>query len=421
MQYLTLLRRNQPFFRLWMAQAVSYIGDWFNYIAASLIINRYSNTSGIAIGALILARFLPPLLVAPMAGVLVDRMNRHRLMVISDVLRALVVFCFLLVNESNWMWLPYLLLIIQSAIGAIFEPSRSAFLPSVVEGPDLVTANLLSSVTWSVMLAVGAVSGGVVSGLLGTDVAFVIDGLSFVVSAAFIISIGSYYVPLPARTAETPQHEGSFREGLEYILRHPATAATLFVKLGGNIGSFDALLLLYTTKVFVLGEGGSLSIGLLYTAFGLGAVFGPLIIDRFNDQSVKQMRRLIAVGYALIALGLLLMAGAPIFVAAGIAVCIKAMGSSVYWTYSSVILQKTVEDRFLGRVFAFDQAGFQLATVVSTVITGAITEGVTAEGVRAVILGTAVVSFLPFLLWTLALPWIESHAKHEGTAPLAEA
>jgi predicted MFS family arabinose efflux permease len=254
-------------------------------------------------------------------------------------------------------------------------------------------------------------------------VAFLVDALSFVCSAALVYSIPQKRVIAdPDQPAKEKEHrEGSVWEGIQYIRTHPATAATMLVKLGGNIGSFDTLLVLYATSLFVVGENGSISTGLLYTAFGLGAVLGPLIIDRFNDQSVRQMRRLISVGYALIALGLFLMAGAPVFIAAFGAVIVKAMGSSVYWTYSSVILQKTVPDRFLGRIFAFDLAGFQLATVLSTILTGSATEGASPDTLRGVVLITAILSFIPFVAWTLCLPWIERHAKREKEAALAQA
>ncbi len=419
MQYFDLLRRNPPFSRLWMAQAISYIGDWFNYIAVAALVTHFGGVSGIAISGLLLARFLPPLLAAPVAGVIADRMDRRLLMIASDVLRTLVVLCFLLINESNWFWLTYVLIVIQSSIGAIFEPARSAFVPSVVAGSDLVIANMLSSVTWSVMLSVGAILGGLVAGAFGTSTAFVVDALSFLLSAAFLLSIQPIYA---AENLDTPKSkdEGRFSDGLRYVRTHPATAATLLIKLGGSIGSFDTIIVLYATTIFVLGQNGTTSTGLLYTAFGIGAIIGPLLIQRFNDESVKRMRRLISVGYGMIALGWFLLAGAPILVAAMAAVCIKAMGSSVYWTYSSVILQKTVPDRYLGRIFAFDQAGFQLATVISTLLTGAATQKTTPELLRTVILGTGALSIIPLLLWTMALPWIERQAKKEIAANVAQ-
>src|SRR5690349_20767248 len=158
-----------------MAQAVSLLGDWFSTIALLALVARYSNGSGVAVSALLVARFLPPLIVGPFAGVLVDRLNRRLIMIISDTSRTLVVLLFLLVTNANQLWLVYALTLIQFSFSAIFEPARSALIPSVVVPDDLVKANFLGSATWSVMLAAGAAIGGAVATLFGTSTALIVD------------------------------------------------------------------------------------------------------------------------------------------------------------------------------------------------------------------------------------------------------
>ncbi len=146
--YVQLLRDNPNYARLWIAQAVSLLGDWFNTIALSTLVARFANQSGLAIALLLLARFLPPLLVGPFAGVLVDRLNRKRLLIFSDSLRVVVVLLFLLATGPEWLWLIYLLTVIQFSLSALFEPARSAIIPALVKPDDLVRANLLGSATW---------------------------------------------------------------------------------------------------------------------------------------------------------------------------------------------------------------------------------------------------------------------------------
>src|SRR4051812_20745844 len=107
--YIRLLRDNPGYTRLWIAQAVSLLGDWFSTIALSSLVAHYSKGSGIAISLLLLARFLPPLIFGPYAGVLVDRLNRKWLLIFSDALRVLIVLSFLLVNGEDKLWLIYLL------------------------------------------------------------------------------------------------------------------------------------------------------------------------------------------------------------------------------------------------------------------------------------------------------------------------
>jgi MFS family permease len=405
--YIDLLRRNPDYTRMWLAQAVSLLGDWFSTIALSALVVQYSSGSGIAVSGLLLARFLPPLLIGPFAGVLVDRFNRKRLMIASDLIRALVVLMFFLVRDPDHLWLIYALTVIQFVCGAVFEPARSALLPSLVTPEYLVKANILGSITWSVMLAAGAAIGGLVAAAFGATTALLVDAMTFLVSALLIVSIR--YSEKHDSTRQQPTEGDSqlgFRDGLRYIAQHPATAAVLLVKLGGSIGSVDTLMVIYATRLFVVGDEGTGSLGILYSAFGIGAVIGPIVLNRFNNGTVPTMRRLISIGYVWITLGWLLLGGAPTLLAATVAVLVKAMGSSIYWTYSSVILQKTVPNNYLGRVFAIDLAGFQLSTVVSVLVTGWLVEHMATANVPGIAIGTGLVSLIPLVLWTLAVPWI---------------
>src|SRR5262249_26500657 len=99
---------------------------------------------------------------------------------------------------------------------------------------------------------------------------------------------------------------------------------------------------------------------------------------------------------------------------------IKAMGSSIYWTYSSVILQKTVPDKFLGRLFALDGAGFQFASVVSIIVTGWVLERLSSAAVQSIVIGTGIVSLIPLIAWSLAIPWIERKDVSEATLATAQ-
>ncbi len=131
--YLTLLRTNTNYSKLWMAQVISLLGDWFNFIALSTLVSNYSNESGLAISLYLLCRFLPPLIVGPLAGVLLDRFNRKQFLIASDVLRVFIVLGFLLVDSPDRLWLIYVFAVMQFAVSAFFEPGRNAILPSLLE------------------------------------------------------------------------------------------------------------------------------------------------------------------------------------------------------------------------------------------------------------------------------------------------
>jgi MFS family permease len=408
-RYIRLLRENADFSNLWLAQVISLLGDWFSFVALSALVSRYSDRPGLAVSGLLLARFLPPLLVSPIAGVLVDRFNRKYLLMFSDLMRAALVAGMLLVTDREHLNLIYVLTVFQFILSAIFEPGRAAILPSLVSGDALLTANTLSNITWSVMLAIGAIIGGATAALLGTQAALVIDAASFGVSAFFISQI---------KTPQSPQarkHEGKsaggFLDGLRYVMANPGVAAVLFIKLGLSIGSVDALMVSYATNLFVMGENGTGSLGILYSAFGIGAVIGPLVLNRYNDGQVRRMRRLVIISFAWVTVGWLLFGLAPTLLVAAAAVIVRAMGGSATWTYSSTIIQLSTENRYLGRVFSFDWMGYYLAVTISTLLTGYLIDHVGKGDVRPIAVGTGIVSIIPFVLWTGVVYWLDRRSR----------
>lgn len=412
--YFQLLRRNPDFARLWIAQVISLLGDWFNVIALSALVSEYSGGSGMAISGLLIARFLPPLVVSPLAGVLIDRFDRKRLLILSDVLRAVIILLLLFATGPDMLWLIYLLTVIQFCLSALFEPGRSAIMPSLVQPDDLLKANTLGNVTWSVMLAFGAMAGGAVTAALGTAAALVIDALTFLVSAWFITQIKTRPEPAAAVSA-AHRGGGSFREGLRYLAQHPASAALLFVKLGLSIGNVDSLIIAYGTILFVVGESGTGSLGVLYSAFGVGAVLGPALLNRFSDGSVRTLRRLVIVGFVLVVIGWLLMGSAAGLWVAALALIVRSMGGSVNWTYSSTMIQMGTPDRFLGRVFSLDWVGFSLAQTISTLIIGLLLDTLGGHNAPVIALGTGIVSIIPLAVWWLIVHRLE-HAAPEPAA-----
>ena len=426
MRFIALLRRNPQYARLWAAMLISYIGDWFNTIALAAIVSRFTDGSGLAISLFLLARFLPPLLVTPIAGALADRFDRKRLLIISDLLRVGIVLSLLLVQSADQLWLLYLLTMAQFALGSVFEPTRSALTPATVPKEDPIEANVLGSVTWSVALWLGALTGGLVAGAFGVTTALLVDAATFLISALFIAAIRPLYDVTPSEAVQR-FHMRDISDGLRYARQHPGIGATLLVKFGGSIGNVDSLLIIYATVLFPLyladtaEQAGALSLGILYTGFGIGAVVGLIIIDRFNDGTVRTMRRLIIVGFALITIGWLLFGTAGSLWLAAFALFIKAMGSNTYWTYSSVMLQKLVDPQYLGRMFSLDYAGFQLATVLSTVITGLAVEAVGNTHAPTVVLVTAFVSLLPLTVWAALTRWLERLEQRLTTPPLMPA
>ena len=417
MDYVRLLNSNHDFAKLWGAQLVSLLGDWFSTIVVSALIITYTEGTGyqgIAVSGFLIARMLPPLLMRPWAGVLADRFDRKRLLIVSDLLRAVAVLGLLFASQSpQYLAVIYVLVIVQFMISSVFEPARNAIMPSVLYRHQLVIGNTLSSITWSAMLAVGAISGGLVAEIFGTQTALLIDAMTFVVSALLVMWI---VIPDSPRSeiGQKPRQvsdrsERTFLDGIRYLRRHPETAAALSVKAGQSITSSDTLLIFFGTQVFVLGDQGITSMAILWAAFGVGAIIGPVIANRFSDDSVRVLRRLIGVGFALIALGWLFWGLAPALEFLALAVVVRAMGGSINWTYSSVIIQQQVHDEYLGRMFSLDFAGFELVQTLGILVVGLAIDAVGDGGMRAIVFASAIAAVAPLLVWLRIVYWLDKN------------
>ena len=422
MDYLRLLNGNRDFAKLWAAQLVSLLGDWFSTIVISALIVSYTEGTGyqgIAVSGFLIARMLPPLLMRPLAGVLADRFDRKRLLIVSDLLRSLVVLGLLFTTRSpDYLPLVYVFIIIQFLVSSVFEPARNAIMPSILYRHQLIIGNTLSSVTWSAMLAIGAITGGLVAELFGIEIALIVDSMTFLLSALLVTLIVIPDTPRSeiggAERQVKDKSQRTFLDGIRYFLRHPETAAAIFVKAGQSITSADTLLIIYGTQVFVLGEQGITSMAVLWAAFGVGAIIGPLITNRFSDDSVCRLRRLILVGFAFIAMGWLLWGVAPSIEMLSLAVVVRAMGGSVNWTYSSVIIQQQVHDEYLGRMFSLDYAGFELVQSFGILAVGLALDTFGDHSTQGIVFASALAALVPLLLWLRVIQWLEKREASAG-------
>lgn len=405
--YLPFLQLRRKFRSLWLAQVISLTGDWFNTIASVIIVNRYA-ASGLAVGGLFIARALPPFLLGPIAGVVADRFDRRRVLILSDILRAGIVLCFLFVDRPEHLWLLYVLTVLQFSVSAFFEPARAALVPALVENDELLIANTLSSITWSAMLALGGAIGGLTASLFGVRVSLVVDAASFLISAALVLSITGEFRVEAVHALESGWQ--NFVDGLSYVRKNLDVGLVTLVKAMGQVGSFDIISALYAAHVFRAGQDGATTLGLMFTAFGVGSVLGPIISNWLGDSSTVWLRRAILGGFMCMPLAWLVVGTAPSLPIVLAGCILRGAGGSINWTYSDVLLQMTVPNHLLGRVFAFDIAVFTLAVSISLWLTGYVTD-VFHLSPRTIVLLLSMGSVIPLTIWAVALRWQRRRAE----------
>ena len=373
---ISLLRRNGDFRALFLAQIVSFCGDWFATVAMlGLVIDRTG--SDLATAAVFVVQMLPAFLLSPFAGPAADRFDRRKLMIGVSVLQAASAGLFLAALHGPIAF-AFVGQGLISALGAFFLPASQAAMPNLVDAEDLKLATVMLSSTWGAMLAVGAAVGGAFTVAFGRDAAFVADGASFLVAAALIISIRR-----PTQEVATERVRGRMRplddtvETARYARTNPLVAALLSSKLGFGLGSGTmAMLPLLASGPFNAGDSGT---GILLGARGLGVVVGPFIANRLLARRIGRSAMsgiLLVCGTAglIYAAGYLVVGMAPVLFIAAAGALVAHLGGGAQWALSTYGLQSAVPDYIRGRVFAADFALVTVSMSLSLLVSGALAE-----------------------------------------------
>src|SRR5437868_4967242 len=186
--YRELLGRNPNFRRLWMGQIISELGTWFSFIAELGLVRLISGSTW-ATTALLVARLLPFLLVAPIAGVFVDRYSRKQILIATDLLRALVALLYVAAGALRSAELVVIGSALMASLSMFFEGAKNAAIPNLTNGRELLTANVLMFSLRFLQFTLGSALGGVTAAQFGYNVAFVVNSLSFVASVICIAAI----------------------------------------------------------------------------------------------------------------------------------------------------------------------------------------------------------------------------------------
>lgn len=370
--YLDLVGNNKNYRRLWLAQVISNFGDWFGLLAMYALIQSYSD-SELLLGLIIVVKTLSLAFFSPFAGYITDRMNRRRLMIWCDIFRAVVVLGFILIVSYELLWFAYLLMAVQMMFSAIFEPAKTSSIPNVTTADELVVANILSAASWSIIFTTGMAVGGFATAWLGTDAVFVINSLTYLLSAVFIFrAVIPQVVMSKNERIRTRNPLTGISEGFKFLKDHaevmrPTMAKAMFTSC---IGALVYLLILVAEDILLM---GSIGLGILYAARGVGTGIGPVIGRRIFRLEAKWVK---AMGFCMIFSGMMYafvsMSEALVMITFLVMLAHAASGSN--WVMSTVLLQRRAPDTFRGRVFSTEWLLFTLAQSVSVTIAALILE-----------------------------------------------
>lgn len=367
------LIRNRRYFPLWLGQLISNLGDTVHYIA--LVVWVYQRTgSSLVVAGTVLFEIVPVILLAPVAGVLIDRLPRKLVLVAADLVRAVAVLGLLFTTE---LWQIYAMVALLTSAGVFFNPAVNATLPTLLDEKDLLAAN---SIAWStgrfVQIIGAAVAGGVIA-VVGAEAAFLFNAGTFGVSALFLLLLP---VP-PGRPVSARGWQGFLsdaREGLRFARQNRFVARLITVQAlaSFSVGATSALLVVLAQEHYRLPPAG---FGSFILAIGVGALLGPLLLGLFT-RDVRHPRWLF-VPYVIRGIGDLLLAITRSVPAAWFLLFVYGLNTSSGMVIYQTAVQRHVPDAMRGRVFTWLDVVWNVMRIVSLGLGGWLADRAGVEAV----------------------------------------
>ena len=409
-----MLKTNADMRRVFLAQVISYLGDWFSFVAIIGLVDDLSG-SKFLISLVMVAFSLPSFLASPIAGSMVDRFDRRRILVFVSIIQAVAALGLLLVGKDT-IWLAFLAQSTVSALAAVVGPATESAIPNIARNDEeLSLANSLLGSTWGVMLAVGAAVGGVFASVFGRDAAFIANGVSFALSAILFSRIKN---PMQQERNTPSQRQrirpiADMREAIIHSRQDPVLMALIFSKTTFAIGAgVVSQLAVLASDVF---NGGDASRGLLIGIRGVGTGLGPLIAMRYTRGQLSKV--LTICGFASLAFSGFYFIGAwmPTLWLTAIFVMLAHLGGGAQWTLSSYGLQLRSPDHIRGRILAGDFALVTLMLSVTSALAGLVSE---FFGVRQAISGFAFAAAIASVIYIRATKRLRTQLQIQQDAEL---
>ena len=397
--YLELLRSNSAFRRLFAANMISFIGDWFTIISMFLIAGEVSGDSPLAIAGVLAVRSLTHAPLEPFTGMLADRYSRKGLMVIANGGSFVILVSFLSFDLLGNLWSVYALTSMLVLARVLFDPAEYAYLPNICDDDELLTANAMGSAGWSASLGIGAGLGGLTISELGVYEALWIDTLTFLVSAIIFSSL-----PEGGPEKDGDRDGGlsdvlsDIKEGWRHINDNPPVKRVVFAKaMWAAGGGAQVFLLILIGMEAGFGSVAAGSIGILYMARGFGSGAGP-VLGRGLMKSDNLRPSLL--GLTILFAGVFYLAISFVdwtwFIL--LLVFLSHGSSGINWVLSTTLLQERTEDEWRGRV-----AGTDYLLLTAMMGFSALGAGMVLEGgfmsLRETIALTAIIQIAMGLVW----------------------
>ncbi|NOZ29899.1 MAG: MFS transporter [Chloroflexi bacterium] len=405
--------RHRHFRNLWLGQVIAHIGNYFYFLALLISVNQLTGST-LAMSVMTISFSLPQLLFGMVAGVYVDRWDRRWVMLLSDLTRGGLVLLCLLVRGPEQVWIYYLVGFLHGTMGSFFNPARDATIPNLVSPGELLAANALAQTAQTAAMLLGPAAAGFLIEYHGVDIAFIINALTFAVSALAIATIPSQRAPRPEKAQPSKGWAAvweEMREGL-WVSIHNRTVLGLMAMLTVlmlGLGAVNVLWVPYMDRYFGIGPKG---LGIIDSIQGVGMLIGSLAVGNLAGRLRKG--RMMAGSIAAIGIGILAVGLAPSFTLILIAMFAVGFFIPPAQAAGTTLIQMSVSNARLGRVNA---ALGTTVTVANLLSMGAAGVAGDVIGIRSVFLFCGIVAMLAALTGLFLIEEPRGHPDGEPETP----
>ena len=391
------------------AQIVSYLGDWFAFVALAGLVEDVTD-SRFLVSLVLVSMTIPGLFMSPIAGSFADRFDRRKILIVVSILQAFAAL-LLLLHSAAGIWITFVAQCLIAALASFVGPSTSASVPNLVDNDDdLRKTNALFGSTWGTMLAVGAALGGVFAAVFGRDAAFIANAVSFVVAALLFSG-----VKRPMQSERTQNSNkgrvrpiADMREAINVAKKDPVILALLCSKMTFAVGAgIVSQLAVLASNVFNVGDSGR---GLLIGVRGIGSGLGPILGARIAGRDMAKLLKVC--GYAGLVFAVCYVGAAlsPFIGLAAVFIALAHLSGGAQWTLSTLGLQMEAPDHVRGRVMAGDMAMVNTMIGFTSILAGLTSQFI---GVRPAIIIFAAAAAVASVVYLFATAGIIRRLRNE--------
>ena len=392
------------------AQIVSYLGDWFAFVALAGLVEDVTD-SRFLVSLVLVSMTIPGLFMSPVAGSFADRFDRRKILTVVSILQAFAAL-LLLLHSAAGIWITFVAQCLIAALASFVGPSTSASVPNLVDNDDdLRKTNALFGSTWGTMLAVGAALGGVFAAVFGRNAAFIANAVSFVVAALLFAG-----VKRPMQSERTQNSNkgrvrpiADMKEAINVAKKDPVILALLCSKMTFAVGAgIVSQLAVLASNVFNVGDSGR---GLLIGVRGIGSGLGPIIGARIAGRDMAKLLKVC--GYAGIVFAVCYVGAAlsPFIGMAAVFIALAHLSGGAQWTLSTLGLQMEAPDHVRGRVMAGDMAMVNTMIGFTSILAGLTSQFI---GVRPAIIIFAAAAAVASVVYLIATAGIIRRLRNES-------